>query len=104
VNCGAIPDALFESLFFDHAKGSFRGAVVVHKAYVEQADGGTLFLDEICDLPLYQQVKLLRVLAHSAVTRIGSATPAKLDFRRVPATNEHLPQLVEDGTVRADLY
>jgi DNA-binding NtrC family response regulator len=104
VNCGAIPDGLFESLFFGHSKGSFTGAVVAHKGYFEQADGGTLFLDEIGDLPLYQQVKLLRVLEDSAVTRIGSTTPIKLDFRLVAATNKHLPQLVKDGTFRADLY
>jgi len=104
VNCGAIPDGLFESLFFGHSKGSFTGAVGAHKGYFEQADGGTLFLDEIGDLPLYQQVKLLRVLEDSAVTRIGSPTPVKLDFRLVAATNKSLPQLVKDGTFRADLY
>jgi hypothetical protein len=104
VNCGAIPDGLFESLFFGHSKGSFTGAVVARKGYFEQADGGTLFLDEIGDLPLYQQVKLLRVLEDSAVTRIGSATPVKLDFRLVASTNKHLPQLVKEGAFRADLY
>ncbi|WP_153100574.1 sigma 54-interacting transcriptional regulator [Paraburkholderia hayleyella] len=104
VNCGAIPDGLFESLFFGHAKGSFTGAVVAHKGYFEQADGGTLFLDEIGDLPLYQQVKLLRVLEDSAVTRLGATTPVKLDFRLVAATNKSLPQLVRDGVFRADLY
>jgi len=104
VNCGAIPDGLFESLFFGHAKGSFTGAVVAHKGYLEQADSGTLFLDEIGDLPLYQQVKLLRVLEDSAVTRIGAATPVKLDFRLVAATNKSLPQLVKAGGFRADLY
>jgi DNA-binding NtrC family response regulator len=104
VNCGAIPDGLFESLFFGHAKGSFTGAVGVHKGYFEQSDGGTLFLDEIGDLPLYQQVKLLRVLEDSAVTRIGSAAPVKLDFRLITATNKNLPQLVKQGSFRADLY
>lgn len=104
VNCGAIPDGLFESLFFGHAKGAFTGAVGAHKGYFEQADGGTLFLDEIGDLPLYQQVKLLRVLEDGAVTRIGSATPVKVDFRLVAATNKDLPQLVKDGAFRADLY
>jgi DNA-binding NtrC family response regulator len=104
VNCGAIPDGLFESLFFGHAKGSFTGAVGAHKGYFEQADGGTLFLDEIGDLPLYQQVKLLRVLEDGAVTRVGSATPVKVDFRLVAATNKDLPQLVKEGAFRADLY
>ncbi|MBN3855132.1 MULTISPECIES: sigma 54-interacting transcriptional regulator [unclassified Paraburkholderia] len=104
VNCGAIPDGLFESLFFGHAKGSFTGAAVAHKGYFEQADGGTLFLDEIGDLPLYQQVKLLRVLEDGTVTRIGSSTPLKVDFRLVAASNRHLPQYVKDGNFRADLY
>lgn len=104
VNCGAIPDGLFESLFFGHAKGSFTGAVGAHKGYFEQADGGTLFLDEIGDLPLYQQVKLLRVLEDGAVTRIGSAASLRVDFRLVAATNRNLPQLVKDGSFRADLY
>jgi len=104
VNCGAIPDGLFESLFFGHAKGAFTGAAVAHKGYFEQADGGTLFLDEIGDLPLYQQVKLLRVLEDGAVTRIGSAMPVKVDFRLVAATNRQLSELVKAGTFRADLY
>jgi DNA-binding NtrC family response regulator len=104
VNCGAIPDGLFESLFFGHAKGSFTGAIGAHKGYFEQADGGTLFLDEVGDLPLYQQVKLLRVLEDGAVTRIGSATPVKVDFRLVAATNKDLPRLVKEGAFRADLY
>ncbi|MDR5816504.1 MULTISPECIES: sigma-54 dependent transcriptional regulator [unclassified Caballeronia] len=104
VNCGAIPDGLFESLFFGHAKGSFTGAVMAHKGYFEQANGGTLFLDEIGDLPLYQQVKLLRVLEDQAVTRLGSATPLRLEFRLIAASNKCLPQLVKDGVFRADLY
>ncbi|CAB3758345.1 sigma 54-interacting transcriptional regulator [Paraburkholderia solisilvae] len=104
VNCGAIPDGLFESLFFGHAKGSFTGAAATHKGYFEQADGGTLFLDEIGDLPLFQQVKLLRVLEDGAVTRVGSATPVKVDFRLVAATNRNVQKLVKDGTFRADLY
>jgi DNA-binding NtrC family response regulator len=104
VNCGAIPDGLFESLFFGHAKGSFTGAVVAHKGYFEQAAGGTLFLDEVGDLPLYQQVKLLRVLEDGAVLRVGATTPVKVDFRLVAASNKKLPQLVKDGLFRADLY
>jgi len=104
VNCGAIPDGLFESLFFGHAKGSFTGAVTAHKGFFEQANGGTLFLDEIADLPLYQQVKLLRVLEERTVTRLGSASPVRLDFRLVAATNKSLRNLVREGKFRADLF
>ncbi|MCP3021627.1 sigma 54-interacting transcriptional regulator [Cupriavidus basilensis] len=104
VNCGAIPDGLFESQFFGHAKGAFTGAMFAHRGFFEQANGGTLFLDEIGDLPLFQQVKLLRVLEESALTRLGSTMPVKLDFRLVAATNKDLREAVSQGRFRADLY
>jgi DNA-binding NtrC family response regulator len=104
VNCGAIPDGLFESHFFGHAKGAFTGAVGAHKGYFERADGGALFLDEIGDLPLHQQVKLLRTLEDGAVTRLGSASAVKVDLRVLAATNKDLPRLVAEGRFRADLY
>jgi DNA-binding NtrC family response regulator len=104
VNCGAIPDGLFESHFFGHAKGAFTGAQFTHKGYFEQATGGTLFLDEIGDLPLYQQVKLLRVLESSSVTRLGSSADIEVDFRLVAATNRNLRELVAQDLFRADLY
>ncbi len=104
VNCGAIPEGLFEAHFFGHAKGAFTGAVGAHKGYFEQADGGTLFLDEIGDLPLYQQVKLLRVLEQSAVTRLGSTVQVPVDFRLVAATNKDLRELCAQDEFRSDLY
>ncbi|MDM9558585.1 sigma 54-interacting transcriptional regulator [Bordetella petrii] len=104
VNCGAIPEGLFEAHFFGHAKGAFTGAVGAHKGYFEQADGGTLFLDEIGDLPLYQQVKLLRVLEQNAVTRLGSTVEVPVDFRLVAATNKDLRALCAQDEFRSDLY
>lgn len=104
VNCGAIPDGLFESEFFGYMKGAFTGAVADHAGYLEQAQGGTLFLDELGELPLHQQVKLLRVLEQRTVTRLGSRAPVELDFRLVAATNRDLRQMAEQGSFRADLY
>jgi DNA-binding NtrC family response regulator len=104
VNCGAVPEGLFEAHFFGHAKGAFTGAVGAHKGYFEQSSGGTLFLDEIGDMPLYQQVKLLRVLEQNTITRLGSTTEIEVDFRLVAATNKNLRALVADGQFRADLY
>ncbi|GGX08914.1 sigma-54-dependent Fis family transcriptional regulator [Pigmentiphaga litoralis] len=104
VNCGAIPDGLFESHFFGHAKGAFTGAAFAHKGYFEQAHEGTLFLDEIGDLPLYQQVKLLRVLEQNMVTRLGSTNEIPVNFRLVAATNRPLRDLVRQELFRADLY
>ncbi|RAP64552.1 sigma-54-dependent Fis family transcriptional regulator [Achromobacter sp. HZ01] len=104
VNCGAIPEGLFEAHFFGHAKGAFTGAIGAHKGYFEQAHGGTLFLDEIGDLPRYQQVKLLRVLEQNSVTRLGSTVEVPVDFRLVAATNKDLRALVGQEEFRADLY
>ncbi|MBP6020571.1 MAG: sigma-54-dependent Fis family transcriptional regulator [Burkholderiaceae bacterium] len=104
VNCGAVPDGLFEAHFFGHAKGAFTGAVGAHKGYFEQADNGTLFLDEIGDLPLYQQVKLLRVLEQRSITRLGSTTEIPVTFRLVSASHKDLRELVAEQLFRADLY
>lgn len=104
VNCGAIPDDLFESLFFGHAKGSFTGAWRSHKGYLEQADGGTLFLDEIGDLPLQQQVKLLRALEDGVFQPVGGLELLRSDYRLIAATNLNLGNLIRDGRFRADLY
>jgi transcriptional regulator with PAS, ATPase and Fis domain len=104
VNCGAIPDGIFESIFFGHVRGAFTGAIQAHKGYLEQANQGTLFLDEVGELPLFQQVKLLRVLESGLMTRVGAETPVQVDFRLVAATNRNLREMVKSGTFRADLF
>ena len=64
VNCGAIPESLFESELFGYKKGAFTGATADKKGYLDQADGGTLFLDELGEISLMGQVKLLRAIEH----------------------------------------
>ncbi|MBY0121788.1 sigma-54-dependent Fis family transcriptional regulator [Bacillus sp. S/N-304-OC-R1] len=105
INCGAIPEALFESELFGYEKGSFTGAYKEGKAgKVEMADGGTLFLDEIGMLPLEMQVKLLRVLQEREVFRIGGNASIKVNIRVVAATNSDLKDMVKKGLFREDLY
>ncbi|KAG1255644.1 hypothetical protein G6F68_010187 [Rhizopus microsporus] len=103
VNCGAIPEGLFEAHFFGHAKGAFTGAVGAHKGYFEQANGGTLFLDEIGDMPLPLQTRLLRVLAQGEFFRVGGRELIRVDVRVVAATHQDLEGLVAQGRFRADL-
>ncbi|MGL4897959.1 MAG: sigma 54-interacting transcriptional regulator, partial [Cetobacterium sp.] len=82
INCGAIPEALLESEFFGYVKGSFTGADPRGKiGKFELANGGTLFLDEIGDMPLYMQIKLLRVLQERKIIRIGSNQLIDVDVR-----------------------
>ncbi|WP_052245770.1 sigma-54-dependent Fis family transcriptional regulator [Sporosarcina sp. ZBG7A] len=105
INCGAIPEALFESEFFGYEKGAFTGANKDGKpGKVEMADGGTLFLDEVGMLPLDMQVKLLRVLQEREVSRIGGVTSRKVDIRIVAATNSDMESMVKKGLFREDLF
>src|SRR3569623_1242391 len=104
VNCGAIPENLFESELFGYEKGAFTGAVAARAGYFEQANGGTLFLDEIGDLPLAMQVKLLRVMQEKSLQRVGGRRETPIDVRIVAATNLDLQQQVSAGRFRLDLY
>ncbi|EWG99769.1 sigma-54 interaction domain-containing protein [Halomonas sp. BC04] len=104
VNCGAIPDNLFESEMFGYQR-AFSGAARQGKAgLLEQAEGGTLFLDELGELPLLMQTKLLKVIQDGTVTRLGDTRPRRVDFRLVVATNQDLASRVEEGAFRLDLY
>ncbi len=104
VNCGAIPEALMESEFFGHKKGSFTGATTNKDGLFQAADGGTLFLDEVADLPLHMQVKLLRAIQEKAVRPIGEHKEINIDVRILSATHKDLAQLVKEGKFREDLF
>lgn len=105
LNCGSIPENLIESELFGYCSGAFTGANKNGKpGLLELADGGTLLLDEIGDMPLYLQVKLLRVLQEGELYRLGSSEPKKIDVRLISATNADLEQLCETGQFRKDLY
>jgi len=104
VNCGSIPEPLFESELFGHKKGSFTGAIADRDGYFVLANGGTLFLDEIGELPLAMQVKLLRVLQDSEVKPVGATAGHKVDVRIIAATNRILEKEVEEGRFREDLF
>jgi len=103
VNTTSIPETLFESQIFGHVKGAFTGTERNHAGLFEQANFGTLFLDEIGELPLRLQVKLLRVLDESTVTRLGSTKPIRLNVRVVSATNSDLDKAMEEMRFRLDL-
>ena len=105
VNCGAIPDTLLESELFGYVKGSFTGADPRGKiGKFEMADKGIIFLDEIGDMPLYLQVKLLRVLQERKISRIGSNQVIHIDIRIIAATNKDLVSLIRENKFRRDLY
>jgi len=104
VNCGAFSESLIDAELFGHEAGAYTGATQARPGWFEAANGGTLFLDEMGDLPMAQQVKLLRVLQERHVTRLGSRRAVPLDVRLVAATNIDLRKAVEAQRFRADLY
>ncbi|SDF52053.1 sigma-54 interaction domain-containing protein [Sporomusa acidovorans] len=105
VNCGAIPENLLESELFGYEEGAFSGARKGGKpGRFQLANKGTLFLDEIGDMPIFLQVKLLRVLQEKTVERVGGIKSMPLDVRIIAATNRNLEKLVKAGTFREDLY
>jgi DNA-binding NtrC family response regulator len=103
VNLGGIPESLFESEMFGHVRGAFTDAHSDRKGRFVLADEGTIFLDEIGELPLANQVKLLRVLQEQTFEVLGSSRQQKIDFRLISATNKHLESLVKQGSFREDL-
>lgn len=104
VNCGSIPANLIQSELFGHEKGAFTGAAQRKIGSIEAANGGDLFLDEIGDLPLNQQVNLLRVLQERSISRLGSTQVIPVDFRIIAATHIDLQEAVKNGLFREDLY
>lgn len=104
LNCGAIAPNLIESALFGHERGAFTGAQTAQVGVFEQASGGTLFLDEITEMPLDQQVKLLRILEARTFSRLGSKQVLNADFRLISATNRDPEAALAAHLLRLDLY
>jgi two-component system nitrogen regulation response regulator NtrX len=104
VNCAAIPSELIESELFGHEKGAFTTAIKQRIGKFEQAHGGTLFLDEIGDMSLSAQAKVLRVIQEGILQRVGGDKSVSVDVRIIAATNKNLPEEIEKGNFRMDLY
>ncbi len=104
VDCGAIPETLFESELFGYEKGAFTGATGEKPGKFELAEGGTLFLDEIRNMPLGSQIKILRAIQEKNFFRVGGRKPVTVDVRLLVATNEDLNAAVRRGTFSRDLF
>lgn len=104
VDCGALPDHLFENEIFGHARGAFTDARTDQKGLVALAKGGTLLLDEIDSLSMAAQSKVLRLLQEQTYRALGSEVFQRADVRILAATNRSLEELVERKLFRADLY
>ena len=104
VNCGALPESLFESELFGHERGAFTGAVKTKPGLLEFANNGTFFLDEIGELSRSLQVKLLRMLEDKKIRRVGGRDEININVRIISASNRNLEQAVEEKSFREDLF
>lgn len=104
INCAALPDTMIESELFGHEAGAFTGAQKRKPGLIEVADDGILFLDEISSTKTEMQAKLLRVLEERAFRRVGGVKEISVDIQILAASNRDLPQMIEDGEFREDLY
>jgi len=104
VNCAALPESMLEALLFGHTKGAFTGASGAAQGFFRAANGGTLLLDEIAEMPLVLQAKLLRALQEREVVPLGATSPEPIDVRVIACANRDLPEEIDAGRFRADLY
>jgi two-component system nitrogen regulation response regulator GlnG len=104
INMAAIPSELIESELFGHIRGAFTGATSERVGRFEQAHLGTLFLDEIGDMPMPAQTRLLRTLQSGEIEPVGGGRTRLIDVRILAATNKNIPELIEQGLFREDLY
>lgn len=104
INCGALPESVFESEIFGHEAGAFTGAQKRRIGKLEYASGGTVFLDEIESMPLALQVKLLRVLQERSLERLGGNDSIAIDCRIIAATKVDLLKMAAQGLFREDLF
>ncbi|MBI4775235.1 MAG: sigma 54-interacting transcriptional regulator [Deltaproteobacteria bacterium] len=104
VNCGAIPETLFESEFFGHKKGAFTGAHSNKRGFFDLADGGSLFLDEVSEFTIGMQVKLLRAIEGSGYMPVGGDRIRRADVRIIAASNVSLLDRVRKGQMREDFF
>lgn len=104
LNCGGLPESLFDSEIFGHESGAFLGATETRIGKLEYADQGTLFLDEVESMPFNMQVKFLRVLQERRFERLGSNKTIPVDIRIISASKTNLVELSKSNLFRADLH
>lgn len=102
INCGGLPEGLFECELYGVMKRAFSDPWKPGQA--EQAEGGTLFFDEVGVLSSGSQARLLRLIQEKQYTRLGETEARVADVRVMASTYGSLPERVKAGSFREDLY
>ncbi|HUI31239.1 MAG TPA: sigma 54-interacting transcriptional regulator [Candidatus Acidoferrales bacterium] len=104
INMSAIPDTMFESELYGHARGAFTGAIGIRKGHVEAASEGIIFMDEVEALNQASQAKLLRLIEYGDYFQVGSDEPKTTRAQFVVAMNKNPENLLHDGKLRRDFH
>jgi two-component system nitrogen regulation response regulator NtrX len=75
----------------------------VHAGVFEQASGGVLFINSIEDLPQRAQGLLVAALETQSFTRVGGATPVKLNVRIIASATSRFLNSEDASGVRMEL-
>ena len=104
MNCATMHPDRFEPELFGVAEGYEVADAPGRVGTFERAHGGTLFLDEVADMPLETQGKIVRALQEQSFQRVGGDRRLGVDVRVLASTNRKLPELIQEGVFREDLY
>ncbi len=97
-------EELIDAELFGALKGSHSMADRDREGLVRFAGRGTLVLDDIDDLPVGTQAKLLELLEEGTYRPLGATRSSRSAARILATAKPNLPQLVESGAFRSDLY
>lgn len=101
VNCGAIPNEIFESEFFGSTDPRTGKNI---PGLFEIVDQGTIFLGELTEMPLSMQSKLLNLLQKNEIVRASDGKHIKINVRIISGTNKNIENMTETGLFLEELY
>lgn len=104
IDCMAIAPAVLEAELLGYVRDEGTAEREEKAGLLTLPGGCTLYIDEIGAMPLELQAKLLRALQEKKVRPVGAAVALPVTARVIAASSCNLPQLVETGGFRKDLY
>jgi DNA-binding NtrC family response regulator len=103
VSGAELSPTLYQSQLYGHVRGAFTGAAGAAPGFLATAEAGTLFIDELHLVDKVVQGALLRALQDRTWTPLGGTRELQVGCRFVFATHRPIDELMQTGTLLADL-
>jgi transcriptional regulator with GAF, ATPase, and Fis domain len=103
LKAGIYNELQFDIEFSGVVKGGLPGAMYTKKGKVHLCKNGTLYIEDVEKLSENLQLKLLGLIKEGFVTKVGSATPEKVDVRMV-FSSVNLAHAVQHSGFNKELY